>query len=108
MNRRGLIFVLGMGRSGTSAITRVLSLCGGSLPSRLLGANEGNPTGHWEPLDGLNLNEAFLRRFGSNWYDPRLDERSGFALDSSEGRVFVNRIAMFLEELGDDLAELGK
>jgi len=64
----------------------------------LLGAGEGNPTGHWEPLDGLNLNEAFLRRFGSNWYDPRLDERSEFALSSSEGRAFVNQIAMFLEE----------
>jgi hypothetical protein len=57
-----LIFVLGMGRSGTSAITRVLSFCGGSLPNRPLGANERNPTGHWEPLDVLNLNEAFLER----------------------------------------------
>jgi hypothetical protein len=44
------------------------------------------------------LNEAFLRRFGSNWYDPRLYERSELALGSSEGRTFVDQIAMFLEE----------
>ena len=27
------LFVLGMARSGTSALTRVLSLCGGTLPA---------------------------------------------------------------------------
>ncbi len=38
-----ILFVLGMGRSGTSALTRVLSLCGGTLPAKLVGANAGNP-----------------------------------------------------------------
>ena len=32
------LFVLGLGRSGTSALTRVLSLCGAALPAGLLGA----------------------------------------------------------------------
>lgn len=94
---RQLIFILGMGRSGTSAITRVLSLCGGTLPEPLLGSNEGNPTGHWEPLDALKLNEAFLQRRGSNWYDPRLWEPDQVTVDSSEERTFVDRIATFLE-----------
>jgi hypothetical protein len=91
-----------MGRSGTSAITRVLSLCGGSLPKRLLGANEGNPTGHWEPLDGLNLNEGFLQRYGSNWYDPRLPQPGESAFDLPEGRAFVDRIADWLEDYLDE------
>jgi hypothetical protein len=95
---RRLIFVLGMGRSGTSAITRVLSFCGCTLPRRLLGANESNPTGHWEPLDGLNLNEGFLERYGSNWYDPRLPELGRIALDSREGQAFIDRIERFLDD----------
>ena len=54
------IFILGMGRSGTSAIARVLALCGASLPQSLLGPNEGNPRGYWEPLEALHINEEFL------------------------------------------------
>jgi hypothetical protein len=99
-----LIFVLGMGRSGTSAVTRVLSLCGAALPDRLLPPNYGNPTGYWEPQDGLNLNEAFLQRHGSNWYDPRLH---GFdeVVDSPDGQEFVDRIAATLgEQLGNPVS----
>lgn len=92
-----LIFVLGMGRSGTSAITRVLSLCGAALPDRLLPPNYGNPTGYWEPQDGLNLNEAFLQRHGSNWYDPRL-HRFDEIVDSPDGQEFVDKIAATLGE----------
>jgi hypothetical protein len=92
-----LIFVLGMGRSGTSAITRVLSLCGAALPEPLLYPNEGNPAGYWEPADGLKLNDAFLERHGSNWYDPRLALPEPTAIDSPEGRAFVDSIAAFLD-----------
>jgi hypothetical protein len=95
-SKHQLIFVLGMGRSGTSAITRVLSLCGAALPEPLLCPNEGNPAGYWEPADGLKLNDAFLERHGSNWYDPRLAPPEPTAIDSSEGRPFVENIAAFL------------
>lgn len=42
------LFVLGMGRSGTSALTRVLSLCGATLPVGMMGADEGNRRGYLE------------------------------------------------------------
>jgi hypothetical protein len=90
-----------MGRSGTSAITRVLSLCGGALPKSLLPANHANPTGYWEPLDGLNLNEAFLARCGSNWYDPRLPLPIEATVDSPDGRMFVDQIAACLAGCAD-------
>jgi hypothetical protein len=90
-----------MGRSGTSAITRVLSLCGASLPKRLLGAGEGNPTGHWEPLDALNLNEAFLERYGSNWYDPRWRSWET-VVDSDQKQEFIDQLAVFLEPYRDE------
>lgn len=41
-----VLFVLGMGRSGTSALTRVLSLCGATLPAGMMGADEGNKRGY--------------------------------------------------------------
>jgi hypothetical protein len=89
-----VIFVLGMGRSGTSALTRVIALCGASLPSGLLPAGWSNPTGHWEPTAALELNDRFLAVDGSDWYDVRLPGR--IPVDSSRGAEFVARIRTFL------------
>ena len=47
------------------ALTRILSLCGGTLPAGLKGADSHNPRGYWEPRATLRLNEAILRRHGS-------------------------------------------
>jgi len=66
------LFVLGMGRSGTSALTRVLSLCGAKLPAGMMGADNGNQRGYWEPRAALLLNRAILERHGSAWWDPSL------------------------------------
>ncbi|GLV08475.1 hypothetical protein MyChFU_17950 [Mycobacterium intracellulare subsp. chimaera] len=63
------LFVLGMARSGTSALTRVLSLCGSTLPAGMCGADGNNPRGYWEPRAAIMLNETILRRHDSNWYD---------------------------------------
>jgi len=65
-----LIFVLGMHRSGTSAMTRVLALAGACLPETLLGAGHGNPTGHWESEAVVNLNDEMLRTLGRSWSSP--------------------------------------
>jgi hypothetical protein len=40
-----VLFVLGMARSGTSAMTRVLSLSGAALPPGMIGAAKANPRG---------------------------------------------------------------
>ena len=48
--RRRVILVLGMHRSGTSVLTRLLALCGGDLPKTVMKPNYANPTGFWEPL----------------------------------------------------------
>ena len=44
---RTCLFVLGMHRSGTSALTRVLSIAGAKLPASLMDAGKGNNGGHW-------------------------------------------------------------
>lgn len=78
-NRPLLVFVLGVARSGTSALTRVLSLSGLALPSGMLGAGKHNRRGYWEPRDAIILNSSFLARCGSSWWDPslRLSEDGG-------------------------------
>lgn len=67
-----LVLIAGMGRSGTSAVTRLLSLCGASLPPNLVQAAPDNPRGFWEPLEAVILNDRYLGRNNSSWYDPSL------------------------------------
>ncbi|MGE0233384.1 MAG: sulfotransferase family protein [Flavobacteriaceae bacterium] len=71
MNRRTCIAVLGMHRSGTSALTRMLNILGAGLPRTLIGPSEGNDTGHWEPLRLVLLHDDMLKEAGSNWDDWR-------------------------------------
>ena len=66
---RNCVVVAGMHRSGTSALTRVLNIVGCDLPKNLLGINETNETGHWEPLPIVELNHALLDSAGSSWDD---------------------------------------
>ena len=58
-----------MHRSGTSALTHVLSLMGAALPQKLLGATLGNPMGHWEPVRLIEAHDALLAEVGSPWHD---------------------------------------
>ena|SRR5712692_4834194 len=91
MGDRQVLFILGMGRSGSSALTRVLSLCGGSLPEPLLGSGPGNPTGHWEPLDALKMNDEFLMRHGSGWWDPPCVSKAISSLTLRSGKTLSSK-----------------
>jgi len=91
-----VVFVFGMGRSGSSALARVLSLCGCGLPAELVGATEANPLGHWEPNEALSLNEAFLSLHGANWYDPTLRLQGEVAVDPQQRVAYVEKIKEFL------------
>lgn len=70
-NERIGLAVLGMHRSGTSALTRVLSLLGAELPQRLMGANYANETGYWEPQKLVEINDQVLSGGRSSWDDWR-------------------------------------
>lgn len=94
-----VLFVLGPQRSGTSALTRVLSLCGGTLPAAMLGADANNPLGYWEPRAAISLNETILRRLGTNWYDPSLRFLDDGAVDPGESKACVSKIAGYLSTL---------
>lgn len=94
-----IVFVFGMGRSGTSALARALSLCGGALPATLVGADESNPRGYWEPQVALHLNEEFLTRHGSTWFDPTLRFQNEGPVSGAERAAYLDRIKAFLMTL---------
>lgn len=93
------LFILGMARSGTSALTRVLSLCGGALPTGLVGAMEANPRGFFESRKATYVSEAILRRHGSAGYDPTLRLQEEVAFDGKEKATCLAQIGAFLATL---------
>lgn len=98
-DRPVVLFVVGFGRSGTSALTRLLSLCGAALPAALVGASKDNPLGHWEPRVALCLNETILRRHGSAGYDPTLRLHHEEAIDPAERSACIAKIENFYRTL---------
>jgi len=98
-DRPVVLFVMGMARSGTSALTRILSLCGGTLPAGMVGAMAGNPLGHWEPRKAVHLNEVILRRHGTAMLDPSLRLQEEGAFDAEENAACIAEIGAFLATL---------
>ena len=70
VSRRRAVVVLGMHRSGTSALARMLSLLGLALPTNPMGPSRGNEHGHWGESDPIRwLHAELLRSAGSSWDD---------------------------------------
>ena len=68
MTRHALL-VLGMHRSGTSALTRMINLLGASVPSQLMPPSEDNPGGYWESQPLARFNNQLLQSAGCRWND---------------------------------------
>lgn len=64
------IVVVGMHRSGTSAATRLVNMLGPALCSDLTEELSGNPTGHWESLSLIGVNDRLLSEMGRSWWCP--------------------------------------
>lgn len=66
------IIVLGMHRSGTSALTGMLSMLGPDPgPSLMPAQEEMNPKGFWEHEDIVAIHDRLLEAIGSFWHDER-------------------------------------
>jgi len=93
--RAHAILVAGMHRTGTSAITRVLSLRGVDLPRDLMpGMPDNNEAGFWEPLPVAGANDAFLASIGSAWDDVSAIAPSVFA--SAKADAFADELSEIL------------
>ena len=64
--------ILGMMRTGTSAVAGILDLLGVHFgpEERLLEPNVANPAGFWEHKGIIALNDELLKRLGGAWYAP--------------------------------------
>ncbi len=96
MGGREVIFILGMARSGTSALARVLALCGCTLPEALKQANEGNPRGFWEPLEAAKFNDEFLFGHDATYSDPTLRLQGELLFTQQETEHYIGQIRAFL------------
>ena len=67
-----VVCVLGMHRSGTSLLARLLNIAGIELgaASSLARPAEDNPRGFWEHEELRKTNDALLQVFGGSWMDP--------------------------------------
>jgi hypothetical protein len=66
-----VLIILGMHRSGTSALTRVCNLLGVPLGNALLEQNAFNVKGFWEHLRVVELHESLLTTLRYTWDDVR-------------------------------------
>jgi hypothetical protein len=69
---RRILLVLGMHRSGTSALAGFLCQHGFQGPAQSPPADLNNPTGYWEPQTIVDLHTALLEEVHSSWEDPLL------------------------------------
>ena len=78
------VLVVGMHRSGTSAVAGALEKCGVNFGSNLLPGKTGiNPKGYWEDREVIELHNEFLERKGMRW-DDVLFTREGENSDSKD------------------------
>jgi hypothetical protein len=68
---RAAILVLGMHRSGTSALTWLVGRMGAALPSDAIDASDENARGYWESEALVKADDQLLRVCRSSWFDPR-------------------------------------
>lgn len=67
---RAAYLVLGMHRSGTSAVTQLLALAGATLPQNVMPGDAHNAKGYFEPWKVALFDDERLRASGSAWDDP--------------------------------------
>lgn len=96
MYKQKAIVVLGVHRSGTSALTRVLNLCGAALPKQIMPPAPDNETGFWEPAEIVAIHEELLVSAGSRWDDVLDFPQPWFTSDIAE--TFKCRIINILRE----------
>ena len=91
------VLVLGMHRSGTSAITKFISECGFELPFEPMQAHEkDNPLGYFEPLEIVEINNKILRACGESW--KTFNDIPAHRLQSPEVGTLADDLASRLSE----------
>ena len=69
---RRMLLVLGMHRSGTSALAGLLGKAGFIVPANPDIVDPNNPTGFWEPIQIRRVHDDLIAACNSSWEDPLL------------------------------------
>lgn len=95
------LLVLGMHRSGTSALTGLLHVHGVQLGSELLSEASDNQAGFWENRHIVAFHERLLAAIGTSWDDPR--EMPQGWLEQAQAQGFLDElVALLQKEFGSD------
>ena len=70
--RPQIVFITGMHRSGSSALSRAMTTLGVHHSANLMRASKDNQKGYWEDNDFISFNDDLLRRTGQLWEEPKL------------------------------------
>lgn len=98
--KRQAVLVLGMHRSGTSALSGVLASLGAKPPRTLLPQAKDNPKGFWESAELMKFHDRILASSGSRWND--WEEFNPDWLDSVVAEQFMDLLPSLIEqEFGD-------
>ena len=79
------VLVLGMHRSGTSALARGLQMLGVYLGNDFISPKPDNPTGYWEDRNIYEINERLLAVFGLKWEEVALIDEARWDAPEVEG-----------------------
>lgn len=101
-NHNSVILVLGMHRSGTSALTRVLNLLGAGLGRDLLPQAPDNELGFWESAAVQKANDSVLEALGSAWCD-----FSPLPSDAADPSQLAAPLKVLAQALENDLPQNG-
>lgn len=67
MSQTKVLFIMGMHRSGTSVLSRLMGVLGYSHGNHLMAPDQYNPNGYWEDLDIAALNDKMLEHLEMRW-----------------------------------------
>jgi hypothetical protein len=67
--RRSIVMVLGMHRSGTSLCSHILSMLGVDMAD-VIGVDRGNDRGHWERWEIVEFHDRILALFNRGYFGP--------------------------------------
>lgn len=93
---RQALIVLGMHRSGTSALGGVLTKLGAQAPKSLMPPTPDNPRGYWESTEIMKFHDSVLESAGTCWND--WDRFNEYWVESPTAIEFMDRLPSLIED----------
>ncbi len=92
-----VVLILGMHRSGTSAVARGVGALGYDMGDNLMPKSKDNVKGYWEDIDVVQLNDEILSSLDSSW-----DNVASFLSIDAKKNERVEELALSINELLKD------